>query len=290
METIIMTTFDTPTAIDLAITLQVGAIEIIASDRTDTVVTVTPTNPAQPVDVRGAEETTVAFDGERLTVTGPKARISWIGPTESVDLRIELPTGSRLTAELAVGNVLTLGRLGATRIKDSMGAVDVDATGDLWLRVGHGNATAGGAEGDLQITTDHGQVRVGSVSGDATLKASHGSITVGRASGALEAKLSYGDLDVTTALASVTATTAYGSIRLGEVASGSISASSGFGQVAIGIRPGVAAWLDLASKAGHIRNALPSEGAPADNEHTVAVLARTQFGDIVVTRAVGESP
>ncbi|HEY0117721.1 MAG TPA: hypothetical protein VGC04_02965, partial [Cellulomonas sp.] len=169
-----MPTYSTPTPIDLAINLPVGAIEVVADDRTDTVVTVSPTNPAKAVDRRGAEETTVDFDGHRLTITGPRPRLSWFGPTESVDLRIELPTGSRLTAEISVGGVRTTGRLGATRIKNSTGPVDLDTTGDLWLRASHGTATLAAAEGGVEITADHGQIRVGTVAGDAILQASHG--------------------------------------------------------------------------------------------------------------------
>ena len=119
-----MPTFDTPTPIDLSINLPVGAIEIVASDRTDTVVTVIPTNPDKAVDRRCADETKVEFDGQRLTIQGPKPRLSFIGPTESVDVRVELPTGSRLTAEISVGGVRTEGRLGATRVKGTIGAVD----------------------------------------------------------------------------------------------------------------------------------------------------------------------
>ena len=142
-----MPTFDTPTPIDLAINLPVGVIEIVASDRTDTVVTIIPTNPDKAVDRRGADETKVEFEGGRLTIQGPKPRLSFIGPTESVDVKVELPTGSRFTAEISVGGVRTEGRLGATRVKGSTGAVDLDATGDLWLRAGHGNATVGRVDG-----------------------------------------------------------------------------------------------------------------------------------------------
>ena len=280
-----MPVYDTPSPIDLAINLQVGAIDVIAGDRADTVVTVSPSNPAKAVDRRGAEETTVGFDGARLTITGPRPRISFIGPTESVDIRVELPSGSRLTAEVAVGGLVAAGRLGATRIKSSMGPVEVDTVGDLWLRAGHGNATVGTAEGEIEITADHGQIRVGSVTGDAILQASHGSIQVGECGGDLEAKLSYGDLEITKALASVAAKTAYGSIQLREVSSGSVQVDSGFGQVTIGVRPGVAAWLDLSSKEGHVRNELDSDGAPGASEQTVAVRARTQYGNISIQRA-----
>jgi len=280
-----MPTYGTPTPIDLAIKLQVGAIEIIATDRDDTVVTVSPTNPTKAVDRRGAEETRVDVDGQRLIITGPRPRISWIGPTESVDMKVELPAGSRLTAEIGVGGVRAVGRLGATRIKSSMGRVDLESTGDLWLRASHGNATLGTAEGGIEITADHGQIRIGKVTGDAILKASHGTILIGESGGDLEAKLSYGDLEISKALGSVAAKTAYGSIQLAEVSSGSIQVESGFGQVTIGVRPGVPAWLDLSSKEGHVRNQLGSDRAPDASEQTVAVRARTQHGDISIQRA-----
>ncbi|MBG6059398.1 hypothetical protein RCH16_002643 [Cryobacterium sp. MP_M5] len=280
-----MPTYRTPTPIDLAINLQVGEIEVVAGDRADTVVTVSPTNPARSVDRRGAEETLVTFDGERLTITGPKPRFSIIGPTESVDLKVELPAGSRLTAEIAVGNARTAGRLGATRIKNLTGSVEVDTTGDLWLRAGHGNATVGTIHGGSEITADHGQIRIGTISGDAVLRASHGSITIGESGGALDLKLSYGDLEITRALASVTAKTAYGSIHLGAVSAGAIEVESGYGPVTVGVRPGVPAWLDLASKDGHVRNELDGDRAPDPSEQTVAVRARTQWGGIRIQRA-----
>lgn len=279
-----MPTYSTPTPIDLAINLQVGRIEVFAGDGGDTVVTVLPTNPTRDADRRGAEETKVDFDGQRVTIVSPRPRISWIGPTESVDVKVELPTGSRFTAEIAVGGLRTVGRLGATRIKSSVGGVDVDTTGDLWLRASHGNATVDAAEGAVEITADYGQIRVGTVAGDAILKASYGSIFVGQSGGEIDAKLSYGDLEITKALASVSAKTAYGDIQLREVSSGSIEVDSGFGQVTIGVRPGVPAWLDLSSKNGHVRNELADDRAPDASELNVAVRARTQNSDINVQR------
>jgi hypothetical protein len=282
-----MPTFETPSPIDLAVNLPVGALDIVAGDRADTVVTVSPTNPAKAVDVRGAEETTVSFDGQRLTVTGPKPRFSILGPFESIDVKVELPAGSRLTAEVSQGGVRTVGALGATRIKAMGGGVELDTTGDLWVRAGHGNATVASADGSIEITADHGQIRIGTVTGDATLKSSHGNIQIAETGGDLEAKLSYGDLEITRALASVTAKTAYGSIQLREVSSGSIGVESGYGKVTIGVKPGVPAWLDLSSKDGRVRNELDSDRAPDAGAQTVAVRARTQYGDITIQHAEG---
>jgi hypothetical protein len=280
-----MPIYATPGPIDLAINLPVGAIEIVASDRADTVVTVQPTNPDKAVDRRGAEETRVDFEGSSLTIRGPKPRFTIIGPSESIDVRVELPTGSRLAAEISVGGVRTTGRLGATRIKAMTGGIAVDHTGDLWIRAGHGTATVGSVHGSLEITADHGQIRVGTVTGDSMLKASHGNIRIDDAGGDVEAKLSYGDLEIGRARASVAAKTAYGALALGEVSAGAIQLESGFGEVSIGVRDGIPAWLDLSSKEGRVRNELVGDSAPAGDEDTVAVRARTQFGNISVTRA-----
>ena len=183
-----MPVFDTPTPIDLAIDLPVGSIAVHAGDRTDTVVTVSPSNPARAVDRRAADETRVAFDGSTLTITGPKPRFSIIGPTESVEVTVEVPSGSRLTAEASVGGVRTTGVLGATRVKNTLGAVELETTGDLWVRAGHGDAVVREARGDVEITADHGQIKVGSIGGGAGVGASHGTGQVGAGGGAGDAQ------------------------------------------------------------------------------------------------------
>jgi DUF4097 and DUF4098 domain-containing protein YvlB len=263
-----MPTFETPRPIDLAINLQVGRIDVIASERSNAVVTVTPSG-SRPGDRRGVDETKIAFDNGRLSVIGPKPRVSWIGPNsgDSVDIAVELPTGSRLSAEVVVGNIHTRGRLGATRLKNSTGSVDLEAVGDA------------------EITAAYGQIKIGSITGDAVVKSSYGGVRIGKSSGDLEAKLSYGDLTVASVLGSVTATTAYGAVTLSEVSSGSVQVDSGYGEVSIGIRAGVAAWLDLSSKEGRVRNGLETEAAPDASEQTVSVRARTGNGDITIQRA-----
>ena len=215
------------------------------------------------------------------TSTVPVAALILVAPSRPT-VRT-LPTGSRLTAETSVGAVRSTGRLGATRVKSSL--VDLDGTGDLWVRAGHGGTTIGVVDGGMDVTSAYGQIRVGSVSGDALLKSSYGGIEVGESGGDLEAKLSYGDLEITKALGSVTAKTAFGGIQLGEVSSGSVQVDSGYGQMFIGVKKGVPAWLDLSSKLGHVRNELEGDSAPTATEETVSVRARTQGGDITIRRA-----
>ena len=281
-----MPAFPTPEPIDLAVNLQVGDIDVIASDRTDAVVTVSPSSPDKAADRRAAEATRVEFDGARLTVVGPKPKFSLFGPSESVDVSVELPAGSRFTAESAVGSVRTEGRLGATRIKATTGTVELDTTGDLWLRAGHGNATAGTVGGSAEITADHGQIRIDTIAGDAVLKASHGSIRIGETNGGVEANLSYGDLDIDRATSSVLAKTAYGAITVNEASDGVIDLESSYGKLTVGVAEGIPAWLDLSSKEGRVRNHLDENLLPdsTTGDH-VAVRARAKFGDIDIRRA-----
>jgi hypothetical protein len=55
--------------------------------------------------------------------------------------------------------------------------------------------------------------------------------------------------------------------------------------VEVGIRDGVAAWLDLDTRFGKVHNDLDAAEQPAPGEETVEVRARTSFGDITVRRA-----
>jgi hypothetical protein len=57
------------------------------------------------------------------------------------------------------------------------------------------------------------------------------------------------------------------------------------GSLEIGIRTGTAAWLDLNTVAGRIRNELATAAGPEKAEETVEVRARTHVGDIIVRRA-----
>ncbi|MBI5160571.1 MAG: DUF4097 family beta strand repeat protein [Micrococcales bacterium] len=275
-----MPVFDTPHPIDLAINVQVGAVDVVASDRTDTVVTVAATNPEKDRDRRGADETRIEFDGGRLTVIGPK-HLAILGPSESIDVRVELPTDSRLAIEI-YGAVNGRGRLGATRIKAS--TVRLEHTRDLWARAMHGNTVVGTVDGSAEITADHGQIKLGAVSGDAVLKASHGAVEIAESGGDVDARLSYGDLGIARARGSVAAKTAYGSVQIDDVSTGSIELDTGYGQVEVGVREGVAAWLDLASKQGRVRNELAGDRAPEPSQPTVSVRARTAYGDIAIRR------
>jgi hypothetical protein len=74
-------------------------------------------------------------------------------------------------------------------------------------------------------------------------------------------------------------------VTIREASSGSLQLESGYGQIGVGVRADVPAWLDLSSKLGHIRNGLDGDRAPAADEQSVSVRARTSAGDIDIHRS-----
>ncbi|WP_392671941.1 DUF4097 domain-containing protein [Streptomyces sp. LN785] len=281
-----MPSFDTPQPISVTANVAAGSIQFSASDRLDTVVEVRPRDPKKDKDVRVAEQTEVAYASGVLTIRTPKGRYL-VGPTGSVDVTVELPTGSRVDTTGSWTQVIGEGRLGEVRVKTSSGDVRLDATGPLQLTASHGSITVDRVEGLAEITTSSGSLRVGVVNGPAVLKNSHGSTTVGAALGELRVSGANGDIDIRCAESSVTATTAHGALRVGDVARGTVQLETSYGAIDVGVREGTAAWLDVSSGNGQVRNALTASEGPDKSEDTIEVKARTRYGNIDIRRARG---
>ncbi|MFB6714772.1 MULTISPECIES: DUF4097 domain-containing protein [unclassified Streptomyces] len=278
-----MPSFDTPEAISVTARVEAGSIQFTAGDRLDTVVEMRPRNPEKDLDVRTAEQTEVTYAGGVLTVRTPKSNL--FGRTGVVDVTVELPTGSGIDMTGAWTQVLGEGRLGEVRVKTSSGDVRLDTTGPLKLTASHGSITVDRVEGTAEITTSSGSLRVGLVDGPAVLKNSHGTTTVGAATGELRVSGANGDIEIRRAEDSVTATTAHGTLRVGEVARGTVQLETSYGAIEVGVREGTAAWLDVTSVSGQVRNTLTASEAPEETEDTVKVRARTRHGNIDIRRA-----
>jgi hypothetical protein len=279
-----MPSFDTPEPISATAHVDAGSIRFTAGDRLDTVVEVRPRDPKRDQDVRSADQTEVTYASGVLTVRTPKQRYL-LGRTGTVDVTVELPTDSRVDMTGAWAQVLGEGRLGEVRVKTSSGDVRLDTTGPLQLTASHGSITVDRIEGMAEISTSSGSLRVGTVDGPAVLKNSHGTTTVGAATGDLRVSGANGDIDIARAEGSVAATTAHGTLRVAEVARGTVQLETSYGAIEVGIREGTAAWLDVSSDRGQVRNTLTASEAPEKTEDTVEVRARTRYGNIDVRRA-----
>ncbi|WP_019767236.1 hypothetical protein [Streptomyces sp. OUCMDZ-4982] len=58
-----------------------------------------------------------------------------------------------------------------------------------------------------------------------------------------------------------------------------------YGAIEVGVRQGTAAWLDVSSGSGRVRNALTESQATEGAEDTVKIHARTHHGNIDIRRA-----
>ncbi|MEV4232014.1 DUF4097 family beta strand repeat-containing protein [Streptomyces bobili] len=278
-----MPSFDTPEPISVSAYVYAGSIQFTAGDRLDTLVEVRPRDPKKDLDTRTAEQTEVAYASGILTITTPKANL--LGRGGTVDVTVDLPAGSSIDVSGAGVRVLGEGRLGEARVKTSAGDVRLDTTGPLQLKASHGSSTVDRVVGLADITSSTGNVRIGTVDGPAVLKNSHGTTTVGAVTGELRVNGANGSIDIARAEASVTGTTTNGVLRLAEVACGEIQLETSNGSIEIGIREGTAAWLDISSNRGQVRNTLAASEAPEQTEDTVKVRARTNWGNIDVRRA-----
>ena len=105
-----MPVFATPEPIFVTIELNMGDTRIIASDRTDTLVEVSPRDDSKAADVRAAEQTRVEFSDGRLLVKTTQR--SFIGRGSPVDVTIELPAGSQVQGDSGMGDFGGEGELG----------------------------------------------------------------------------------------------------------------------------------------------------------------------------------
>lgn len=278
-----MPVFSTPGPISVTIELGMGDARIIASQRSDTVIEVRPRDDSNASDIKGAEQTRVEYSSGRLLVKTPRQRA--FGKGSAVDVIVELPSGSNVHGDTAMGDFGCEGRLGECRLKTGMGNIDLEHTGPLHVKTGMGNIAVDRGFGDADVTTGSGEVRIGEIEGAAVIKNSNGDTTVGEVSGDLRVKSANGHITIDQALASVIAKTANGNIRIGEVIRGAIILETAAGELDVGIRQGTTAWLDVSSHYGRVRSSLAETSSPEPAEATVEVRARTSYGDITIHRS-----
>jgi hypothetical protein len=283
-----MPTFDTRGPIAVTAELGVGDLRIVASDRTDTVVEVRPSDPTKKADVTAAEQTHVEYADGRLLIKAPRG--GWRqyiprGGGESIDVQVDLPAGSQLRGDAGVAALHCRGRLGECRYRTGVGEIQLDQAGPVQLRTGGGDVTVDRVTGDANVVTGSGALRIDSVEGTAVVKNSNGDTWIGEVTGDLKVNAANGAISIDQARGTVDAKTANGDVRVGEVARGAVLAQTSFGKVEIGVLDGVAAWLDLDTKYGSVRNDLDAAERPGPGEDAVEVRARTSFGDITIHRS-----
>ncbi|MGW7680119.1 DUF4097 family beta strand repeat-containing protein [Kribbella sp. NPDC054772] len=192
-----MSTFSTPAPISASIDIIFGNITIRASERTDTVVSVRPTDPAWELDVKAAEQVVVDFTDGKLQVKHPKLRSIFSKRYGSVEIVIELPTGSDVQGYTAKGEYVVTGAVGACELKTANGDIKIGTViGALRAKSATGDITVDAASAQVHVRTASGDIRVGTLgTGTVDLYTATGEVAVGIPEGtaaALDAHTSVG--------------------------------------------------------------------------------------------------
>lgn len=183
-----------------------------------------------------------------------------------------------------VATLRCTGRIGECRYRTGVGDIQLEEAGPLELKAGAGDVTVDVAIGRAEITTA-GAVRIGRIDGPAVVKNRNGDTWVGEIAGDARVNAANGAISIDMARATVSVKTANGDVRLGEVTHGAVVAQSAFGTVEVGVRDGVAAWLDLETKFGTVQNDLDAAEHPEPAEDSVEIHAHTSMGNITIHRS-----
>lgn len=282
-----MSIFETPEPISVTIELNLGDVRITASDRTDTVVDVRPSDESTASDVRAAEQTRVEFSNGRLLIKGSSdwKRYAIFTGNGSIDVTIGLPSRSEIHGDAGMGRFECEGELGRCTLKTGMGKIRLDQTGPVTAESGYGDITLDRAAGDAEIKTGSGEINIRRIDGAAQVKSSDGHVNIGEVTGDIHIKAANGKISIGHAQASVTAKSANGKIRVGEIVRGSVLLETAAGNVRVGVREGTAAWLDVSTQYGRVITSLNATDGPGGSGETVEVRARTSYGDIEVHRS-----
>jgi Putative adhesin len=277
-----MPTFATPGPVTATVEVAGAQVRVTASDRTDTMVLVEPRNPASRKDVKVAGKTKVDLADGQLTVK----TITPGDKSGSVAITIDLPAGSSLAAYLAHSSVQVDGSVGQCELHMASGRVQLDRIEALRANISAGEVAIAHISGRADIDGGAFAVRIGEVEGPVGITSSGGQAWISHAAADLELSSASGGFDIDRADGSVTAT-ASGAIRIGRMTHGQAKLMNGSGNIEVGISDGTAAYINVNSERGAVRNSVASpspEGTDAADA-PVMVHARTRHGDIIIQRA-----
>ncbi|MFB6678969.1 DUF4097 family beta strand repeat-containing protein [Streptomyces sp. NPDC056390] len=218
-----MQKFDTPSPITATLDIPAGRIQFIAADRADTCVEILPADKSKSRDVKAAEQVLVSYTDGILRIEAAAAKNRILGNSGSVEVTVQLPTGSHIEAKTAAAELRGVGRLGDVTLDSAQGPVKLDETASARLTLQTGDILIGRLNGPAHISTQKGDLNITeATSGTVELRTESGDITIGAARGmsaALDAGTTYGRIhntlqntDGATAALTIHATTAHGDI------------------------------------------------------------------------------
>ena len=230
-----------------------------------------------------AERTQVDFSGEVLEVDVPQVRSGLFSAFSSNRMRIEVavPVGSNVLAKAGSGDVRTTGELGEVEVRTGSGELYVSHAHRAVTNSGSGDARVDRAVA-VEAFAGSGSIAVGDAD-EVSARTGSGDITVDKAV-RLHGTTGSGDLRIgETSVA--TLRSGSGSIQVRKVRSGEVGASTGSGNVTVGVADGTPTLLDCQAASGRVRSELEPSGEPGEGEDSVVLRLRAASGNITVLRA-----
>lgn len=202
-------------------------------------------------------------DTDVLTVTSKQSGLFRFRRAVVVDVR--LPAGSAVAVSTAAGGIACAGPLGAVRVETASAGVRVPEAMSVDVVGVSGAVAIGRVAGEASVKTVSGAIEVDDVRGRLVLRTVSGRIRVRGAGGDVEARSVSGD------------------VALQRLEQGVVRLDSVSGDVSLGVRRGVAVWLDLDSASGEVRSELgPSGEGPVEGRPVLELRGRTVSGHLRV--------
>lgn len=269
-------TFDTGGPAQLDLHLGFGSVRLVAGTGTTTSVTVRPAVTDRRQDQELAASTRVDHAGGVVSVRAHhRGRLPSLFRPGAVELLVEAPPGTDVTADVGYAHLVAEGRWGQVRVRSSYGDVRLDEADQVEIASSGGNVAVGVAHDGGTISNSYGPIRVTDARGSCLLRNSSGDTAVVTCRGEVQIRSAYGQVMVDSAL------------------SGSLTVVTSYGAADIGIAQGTAVRLDAHTSHGTLTNALTPTGTPDTAAGRLALQVRSGWGDIVIrrsTRQQGEAP
>jgi DUF4097 and DUF4098 domain-containing protein YvlB len=268
--------FETLAPIELYVEIGKGRVTLRATETETT-----------DVDIRGthADEVTVAFQDNRLSIIAPKESGGWFGGDKSLDVRVTLPTGSDVAVRTGSADIEIDGQINEVDLKTGSGDGTCDTFGGAArIGTGSGDIEISEAHAELQVKSGSGDISLGTCVGKLNISTGSGDVEVGRADSQSVVKTGSGDLKVATANSDISLSTGSGDLTINAVRRGRVSVKGASSDVHIGIPSGTPVWADINTVTGSVRSNIESVGAPHEGQDHVELQARTVSGDIVLSQ------
>ena len=252
--------------ISVNITLAAGSCQVLAEDRDNAVVTVTP-HKNNNKSKEAAEKTSVDFRDNKLIIRTPDMTSWLMGSNAAIDIVVSVPSHSSVTAKSASASITFQGDIEIASATTASGSITVEKAAEASVNTASGDAHVIECSGTVRGNTVSGDLQLDHVGGDINAKSVSGDVRIGFAGGSLNGNSVSGDINVS-------------AMRAGHGKLKSVS-----GSVSIGIASGTGVWMDLNTVSGTTSSDLAVGDMPTSTAANLELHINTISGNIDLFRA-----